>query len=944
MQQGDVRFAVLGPVRAWRGGAELDLGHPKQRAVLAALLVRQGTQVTLEELIDGLWGDEAPATAAKVIRSYVYQLRLALGRAGTGHIKTAGGGYALDAGPQLDLGRFAGLVAQARRARADGDPAAAAAHFAAGLGLWAGTALAGIPGPYAATQRTRLGELRLTVQEENLACAVDLRSYDQAAAELPALVADHPLRERLRELQMHALYGAGRQAEALEAFRQASRLLRDELGIDPGPGLRRMHQRILSSDPALLHHPPATDPAPPTTATAPPPAPSPVPAQLPADVAHFTGRAAQFDALTALAADAGSALVITAIGGTAGIGKTALAVHWAHQAAASFPDGQLHVNLRGYDPTGTPLPPETAIRGFLQALGVPPAQIPADPGAQVGLYRSLLAGRRMLIVLDNALDPAQVRPLLPGSAGCLVLVTSRSQLSGLAAVDGARSLTLDLLTPREASDLLTRRLGADRVAAEPEAAEELIELCARLPLALNITAARAAARPAFPLAVFAAQLRETRGRLAALDAGDADDASADVRAVFSWSYRALSPAAARTFRLLGVHPGPDATAPATASLTAASRDQATAALDELASAHLLTEHSPGRYAFHDLLRAYAADQARTRDTDEEAREALGRALDHYLHTAYTAMLLLNPPRDPLALSQPGPGVTPEAPADDQQAWNWFTAEHQVLLAAIARAAGRGLDTRVCQLAWALTAFFQRRGDWHDYRTTQASALAAAQRLGDLAEQARTHRQLGRVHVLSADYPGARPHLDRALELYRQLGDSLGQARSHQNVAMLLDKQGRSREALDQAQQALPLYREAGDRPGQVTILNAIGWLHTRTGDHRQALTYCEQALELYRGLDIEDLEGAICDSLGHAHHHLGHHRQAIECYLRALVLLRRTRQRYGAAATLTRLGDTHHAAGDLDAARDAWEQAQAIFEDLRHPDAEQVRHKLKALA
>jgi hypothetical protein len=260
-------------------------------------------------------------------------------------------------------------------------------------------------------------------------------------------------------------------------------------------------------------------------------------------------------------------------------------------------------------------------------------------------------------------DPAQVRPLLPGSAGCLVLVTSRSQLTGLAAIDGARSLTLDLLTPQEARDLLTRRLGAGRVTAEPEAVEELIGLCARLPLALNITAARAAARPAFPLAVFAAQLRETRGRLAALDAGDADDASADVRAVFSWSYRALSPAAARTFRLLGVHPGPDATAPATASLTAASRDQATAALDELASAHLLTEHSPGRYAFHDLLRAYAADQARTRDTDQEAREALGRALDHYLHTAYTAMLLLNPPRDPLALSQPGPGVTP-----DRRAW------------------------------------------------------------------------------------------------------------------------------------------------------------------------------------------------------------------------------------------------------------------------------------
>jgi DNA-binding SARP family transcriptional activator len=256
--QGDVRFAVLGPVRAWRDEAELDLGHPRQRAVLAALLVREGAQVTLEQLIDNVWGDEAPATSAKVIRSYIYQLRLVLGRDGTGHIRSAGGGYVLDAGPQLDLARFTDLVARARQARRDGDPAAAAARFAEGLGLWAGTALAGIPGPYAAAQRTRLGELRLTVQEEHLAAAMDLGSYDQAAAELSALVAGHPLRERLRELQMHALYGAGRQAEALEAFRQAARVLRDELGIDPGPALRQMHQRILSTDPALLSPAPAT--------------------------------------------------------------------------------------------------------------------------------------------------------------------------------------------------------------------------------------------------------------------------------------------------------------------------------------------------------------------------------------------------------------------------------------------------------------------------------------------------------------------------------------------------------------------------------------------------------------------------------------------------------------------------------------------------------------
>ena len=941
--QGDLRLAVLGPVRAWRGEAELDLGHPKQRAVLAALLIREGAQMTLEELIDGVWGDAAPATAAQVIRSYVYQLRLVLGRDGTGHIRSAGGGYVLDAGPRLDLARFAGLAARGRQARRDGDPATAADRFAEGLGLWGGTALAGIPGPCAAAQRTRLNELRLTVQEEYLACTVDLGRYDQAATELAVLIVGHPLRERLRELQIHALYGAGCQAEALEAFRLAARLLRAELGIDPGPALRAMHQRVLSNDPALLHPPVSALPAPASASPASPPPPVPAPAQLPADIAHFTGRDSHLSALTALAAEAGTAVVITAIGGTAGIGKTALAVHWAHQVAASFPDGQLYVNLRGFDPAGMPLEAEAAVRGFLDALGIPPARIPADPDAQAGLYRSLLAGRRMLVVLDNARDPAQVRPLLPGSPGSLVLVTSRSQLSGLAAVDGARTLTLDLLTPQESRDLLARRLGAGRTAAEPAAVEELTELCARLPLALNITVARAVARPAFPLAVFAAQLRETHDRLAALHTGG--DVTADVRAVFSWSYRALSPAAARTFRLLGIHSGPDITVPATASLTAASRDQAAAALSELAAACLIAEHAPGRYAFHDLLRAYAADQASTHDSDKEHHQALHRMLDHYLHTAYAADRLLRPVRmDMITLAPPRPGAAPEELADDQQAWHWLEAEHPVLLAAITQAAAHGFDLHACQLLWTLVTFTDRRGKWHDSLAAQAVSLAAAQRLGNLAEQPFAHRALGIFCGRLGSYADADTHLHRALELYRQLGDHAGQGATHFLLATTRELQGRYREALDHARQALELYRAAGHQVGQARTLNAVGWCSSLLDDHQHALAPCQQALALYRDLGDQMGEAETLNSLGHAHHHLGHHRQAIECYRQAIDLFRAIRHRYLEADTLTHLGVALHAVGDLDAARDAWEQAQAIFEDLQHPDAEQVRHKLKALS
>jgi DNA-binding SARP family transcriptional activator len=942
--QGDMRFAVLGPVRAWRGEAELDVGQPQQRAVLAALLVREGAQATLGELIDDVWGEEAPATADRVMRNYIYRLRQVLGRDGTGHIRSAGGGYVLPAGPQCDLARFTRLVTVGRRARGDGDPATAAEHLAEALALWTGTALAGIPGPYAAGQRTRLGELRLSVHEENLACLIELGRYDQAAAELSALVTSHPLRERLRELQMHALYGAGRQAEALDAYHHASRHLRDELGIDPGHGLQSMHQRILNTDPALLDRAPApasVSASAPVTSSPPvtlsPPA--PVPAQLPADVAHFTGRSAQLDALTALAKNAGSAVVIAAIGGTAGIGKTALAVHWAHQAAPAFPDGQLYVNLRGFDPAGTPLETEAAIRGLLDALAVPPERIPASPDGQAALYRTLLAGRRMLVVLDNARDSDQVRPLLPGAAGCLVLITSRSQLTGLAAVDGAHSLTLDLLTPQEARDLLARRLGAERTAAEPAAVEELTELCARLPLALNITAARANARPSFPLAFFATQLRQARDRLTALDAGDA---TANARAVFSWSYQALSPAAARTFRLLGLHPGPDATAPATASLTGITRELVSTALTELAAACLLTEHSPGRYAFHDLLRAYAAEQARTHDTSEEQHQALGRVLDHYLHTACAADRFLYPTRDMITLSPPRPGAAPEELADDQHAWHWLEAEYPVLLAAIAQAAAHGFDLYACQLSWTLVNFLDRRGNWHDNIAAQTVSLAAAQRLGNLTEQARAHRILGIACVRLGSYSDADAHQHRALELYRQLGDQAGQGGTHYSLTTTLERQGRHREALDHARQALELYRLAGHPAGQANALNAVGWFCSLLGDHHQALAHCQQSLALHRGLGNQLGEAETLDSLGHVHRHLGHHRQAIECYRQALDLLRKMRHRYQEACTLTRLGDTHHAAGDDDAARETWEQAQTILEDLQHPDAEQVRLKLKA--
>src|SRR5262249_3869064 len=419
-------------------------------------------------------------------------------------------------------------------------------------------------------------------------------------------------------------------------------------------------------------------------------------------------------------------------------GKTALAVYWAHGVTDRFPDGQLYVNLRGFDPSGSVMDPADAVRRFLDALDVPPERIPVDLDAQAALYRSQLAGRRMLVVLDNARDTAQVRPLLPGAPGCLVVVTSRNELTGLIAGDGAHPVTLDLLTDDEARQLLTQRLGADRVAAEPAAVGEIITRCAHLPLALALVATRAAIRPHAELRVLAEELRDAQQRWQLLTG---DDPTTDVQAVFSWSYHALTPEAARLFRLLRLPPGPEVSAAAAASLAGLPVSAVRPVLAELTAASLLVEHTIGRYAFHDLLRAYATGLAGRLDTDQHRHAAAVRMLDHYLHTAFIANRLLEPARDPITLTSPAPGVTPQHPADHQQALDWFTVEHPVLLAAVEHAAGIGFDTHTWQLAWTLVTFLDRRGHWHDWAATGRAAVAAAHRLADRTKQAYAHRNL-----------------------------------------------------------------------------------------------------------------------------------------------------------------------------------------------------------
>ena len=663
-----------------------------------------------------------------------------------------------------------------------------------------------------------------------------------------------------------------------------------------------------------------------------------VPRQLPPAVPHFTGRTAELTILDGLLDVAGSSdtMLIAAISGTAGVGKTALAVRWAHRVVDRFPGGQLYVNLRGFGPAGTPATPAEAVRGFLDGLAVRAERIPAGLEAQTALYRSVTAGQRILILLDNARDEQQVRPLLAACPSCLVLVTSRSQLTGLIAAEGAVPVVLDVLTEPDARELLAGRVGAERISQEPAAAAELIRRCVRLPLALSIVSARAAIQPRPRLAAVARELIQARSRLDALATGDA---ASDIRAVFSWSYLALSETAARTFRYLGTHPGPDVSIRAASSLTAVPEAQLTRAFAELAQAHLLSEHAPGRFTFHDLLRAYAIEQAQASDDEAARTAARRRTLDHYLHTARGAALLLSTAKEAIPLGEPVAGSVPEELSCYAAAWAWFEAEHPVLKAVIGQAAEAGSGNDASQLSWLLSDFLDLRGHWHDWADLQRTALAAARRATDHVGEARSHRDLGYACVRLGSYAEARYHLGRALVLYAGMDDRIGQARALYALAQAEEEEHCYAEALQHAERALSLYGAAGHRAGEGRARNAVGWYRAHLGDAAGAVEFCRQALVIQRDLDDGPAQADTLDSLGYAYLRLGQRARAIRCYRSAIELYGQFSIRPGQADSLRELGDLHHGAGDPGAAAGCWRRALAILEDMKLP-ADQIRARL----
>ncbi|WP_433126310.1 BTAD domain-containing putative transcriptional regulator [Micromonospora sp. CA-240977] len=912
-----VRVRLLGPVEVVVADGPQAVNGLRRKAILATLALHAGRVVSTDRLIEVVWGEHLPATAANTLQRHVSYLRGVLGEPGS--IVARPPGYVLDTGPEsTDVQAAERLLDLARRSS---DPNEQVNHLTAAVALWRGPPLADVGGSaWLEEQAEHLARLRLEAERALAEARLSVGEHARLVPGLERLVRQHPFDEHLHAQLMLALYRDGRQGEAVATYRRLRDTLRENLGIDPSPRLRDLECAILRQDSTIAAPAPVT------------PAPASVAAQLPPGIPTFIGREAELVALDALVERGGAAVV----SGTAGVGKTALAVHWAHRAAQRFPDGQLYVNLRGFDPGATPTEPARALHGFLEALGVPAARMPSDPDLMVSLYRTTVAGRRLLVVLDNARDAEQVRPLLPGSPDCLTIVTSRDQLNPLVVTESAQPVLLDLLSPGEARDMLVRRLGEGQVDAEPAAADHIADRCARLPIALAIVAARAATNRHVTLGVIAGELDD-------LDAFHGGDEATDVRAVFSWSCRTLSPAALRLFRLLSLHPGPDVSAPAVASLAGGTPQSTGPLLTELSRANLLTEHTYGRYGFHDLLRAYAAGLADETEPPADRRAAVHRLLDHCLHTAHAADLVLHPHFSAISLPPPGADVTPENPRSRSAATAWFTAELPVLLAAVPLAARLGFEGHAWRLAWTLAGFLHRQGHWQDWLGTQRVALAAASRIGDQSGQGQAHRSLGLACSRLRRYDEADDHLRRAFDLFTEVGDDAGRAHTCLNLGQLAERRGQHHEALHHSRRALTLFRRAGNQAGQGYTLNAVGWQEGLLGNHHSALRSCGEALRMLQ--EVGDVQGQAdtWDSLGHAHHQLGDDRRAIACYEHALDLFTQVNDRYAEASTYVNLGGSHRALADLDATRAAWSRALTILDELGDADADAIRADLARL-
>lgn len=907
----DALVQVLGPLEVRVGDDVLELGGARIRTLLAMLTANAGRVTTVGTLVEALWDADAPPGAHRSVRTYVSRLRNSLSSVAAAELAlvTHPAGYVLRHAPEaLDVVRFEQLVTAGREALAAAEPATAAERLSGALALWRGDAygeFADVP-PLRA-EASRLHGMRLGAVEDRV--EADLATGEGAALveELTALTERHPGHDRLWGQLMVALYRAGRQADALDVFVRARGVLIDRFGLDPSPRLVEVHQQILANDARLVA------PARPVRIR------TAVRNDLPGDIADFAGRRTELARLLAADEPLGTAMVIEALDGMAGVGKTTLAVHAAHRLAARYPDAQLFIDLHGHTPSQSPVAPLAALDTLLRALGVPGEEIPTDLDARAARWRAELAARRVLVLLDNAADAAQVRPLLPGTARSLTLITSRRRLIDL---ETAHTMSLDVLPEEDAVALFTAVAGRftdDFTDDEDADVLEVVRRCGYLPLAIRIAGARLRSRPAWTVRHLADRLRQA-SPLTELSAGDRS-----VAAAFALSYEHLDEARRRMFRLLGVHPGCDIDAEAAAALAAVSTAEAGRLLEDLVDDHLLQEPAAGRYQLHDLVRLHARAVASPR----ESPGALRRVIDFYLHTAYRGSRLLDQQHPPIDIGTPAAGCVP-APLDgDAAAMAWFDANQHNVLAARAGAEDAGWDTAVWQLAWTMDNFHYRRGGMHDNIASWQAGLAAAERLGDLDAQARAHRRLGLVYAPLGEQAQetALHHLERSLTLTEKIGDRLGQAGVHFVLGLAWTHRDDYQRVLTHMTSARSLYRDVGDAKWERRALSMIGVCHTHLGHHDEARDHCQSALDLCRRDDDVYGQADSLENLGTIAAATGQYDEALVLYEQALAIWHDLDNTYRQAGTLTGMGDAHHALGAVAEARLAWEHAAALYRD-----------------